>query len=67
MYIFQPGTELYVKAANTVLADQFAFGSSYPFRALEQSIEDYAHLGFDDAVLEKVFFENARRLLGLPA
>lgn len=65
MYIFQPGTELYVSAANGALGDQFAFGSSYPFRALAQSIEDYARLGFRDAVLEKVFHANARRLLGL--
>lgn len=65
MYIFQPGGRLYVEAANGALGDQIAFGSSYPFRAMRQSADDYANLGFGDAVLEKVFFTNAARLLGV--
>lgn len=65
MYIFQPGTQLYVDAANGALSDQFAFGSSYPFRAIQQSADDYARLGFRDEVLEKIFFTNANRLLNL--
>ena len=65
MYIFQPGGRLYVEAANGALADQVAFGSSFPFRAMVQSVEDYAKLGFKDAVLEKLFYTNAKTLLGL--
>lgn len=65
MYIFQPGGRLYVEAANGALSDQIAFGSSYPFRAMRQSADDYVRLGFRDDVLEKVMFGNARRLLGL--
>jgi len=65
MYIFQPGGSLYVEAANGALADQIAFGSSFPFRSIAQSIEDYEKLGFRDDVLEKVFNTNARRLLKL--
>lgn len=65
MYIFQPGGRLYVEAANGALADQIAFGSSYPFRAMRQSADDYLALGFRDDVLEKVMSGNARRLLGL--
>jgi hypothetical protein len=63
MYIFQPGGRLYVEAANGALADQVAFGSSYPFRAMRQSADDYQRLGFRDDVLEKVLFANAARLL----
>jgi predicted TIM-barrel fold metal-dependent hydrolase len=63
MYIFQPGGRLYVEAANGALADQVAFGSSYPFRAMRQSADDYGQLGFRDDVLEKVFYGNAARLL----
>jgi uncharacterized protein len=63
MYIFQPGGRLYVEAANGALADQVAFGSSYPFRAMRQSADDYQRLGFRDEVLEKVLFANAARLL----
>ena len=65
MYIFQPGGALYVEAANGALSDQVAFGSSYPFRAMAQSIEEYGRLGFRDEVREKVFFSNAARLIGL--
>ena len=65
MYIFQPGGRLYVEAANGALGDQIAFGSSYPFRAMRQSVEDYQRLGFRDDVLEKLFHVNAARLLKL--
>ena len=65
MYIFQPGGRLYVEAANGALGDQIAFGSSYPFRAMRQSVEDYQRLGFRDDVLEKLFHDNAARLLKL--
>jgi predicted TIM-barrel fold metal-dependent hydrolase len=65
MYIFQPGGSLYVEAANAALEDQIAFGSSYPFRAMAQSIEDYEKLGFRSAVLEKIFFSNTAALLNL--
>ena len=65
MYIFQPGGRFYVEAANGALADQIAFGSSYPFRAMRQSVEDYEQLGFRDDVLDKLFSANAARLLKL--
>jgi len=65
MYIFLPGGSLYVEAGNGFLRDQLIFGSSFPFRAIAQSIRDYQKLGFKDAVLEAVLFENAYRLLSL--
>jgi predicted TIM-barrel fold metal-dependent hydrolase len=65
MYVFQPGGGLYLEAANGALADQIAFGSSYPFRAMLQSADDYERLGFRADVLDKVFFANAARLLRL--
>lgn len=65
MYIFQPGAELYVQAANQFLGDQLLFGTSYPFRPMKQTIDDFAALGFKDAVLEKVFYQNAAQLLKL--
>ena len=65
MYIFQPGGKLYVEAANGALGDQIAFGSSYPFREMAQSADDYLKLGFRDDVLEKVLFSNANSLLAL--
>lgn len=65
MYIFQPGGGLYVEAANGALSDQIAFGSSFPFRAMAQSIADYERIGFRDNVREKLFFANSARLLEL--
>jgi predicted TIM-barrel fold metal-dependent hydrolase len=63
MYIFLPGGSLYVEAANGFMKDQLLFGSSYPFRAMGQSIDDYRNLGFRDDVMEKVFSANAKRVL----
>lgn len=65
MYIFTPGGDLYVEAANGFMRDQILFGSSFPFRAMAQSVEDYQKLGFKDAVIEAVMYENANRLLKL--
>lgn len=64
MYLFLPGSEVLVQAANGFLADQLLFGSSYPFRPIGQSIEDAQRLGFSDGVLEKFFYGNAGRVLG---
>lgn len=65
MYIFLPGGSLYVEAANGFMKDQLMFGSSYPFRAMGQSVEDYKKLGFRDDVMEQVFYQNAKRVLKL--
>lgn len=65
MYIFQPGSQVYVEAANGFLADQLLFGSSYPFRPIGQSIEDFQQLGFRDGVLDKLLYANAARLFGI--
>lgn len=65
MYIFQPGGSLYVEAANGFLCDQLLFGSSYPFRAMRQTVDDYLNLGFKDEVLDGVMYRNAERVLKL--
>jgi predicted TIM-barrel fold metal-dependent hydrolase len=65
MYLFQPGSQLYIEAANSFLSDQLLFGSSYPFRPIRQSIEDFLAFGLPDAVNEKVLYTNAKRLLNI--
>lgn len=65
MYIFLPGSRLYVEAANGFLRDQLLFGSSYPFRAMGQTVEDFLNLGFKEQVLDGVLYKNAERLLKL--
>lgn len=65
MYIFSPGGGLYVEAANGALRQQILFGSSYPFRAMAQSINDYRVLGFNEGVVDDVMYGNAKRVLKL--
>ena len=65
MYLFQPGSAAYVQAANQFLGDQLLFGSSYTFRPIRQSIDDFVALGFDDAVLPRLLHDNAARLFKL--
>lgn len=65
MYLFAPGSAAYVEAANGVLREQFLFGTSYPFRAMRQTVEDFIQLGWKEEVLDKVLSSNARRLLKL--
>ncbi len=67
MYIFVPGGSLYVEAANGCMKNQILFGSSYPFRPMKQSIDDYRTLGFKDDVIDSVMFGNAERVLKLAA
>jgi len=65
MYQFLPGAQTYIEAANGFMGDQLLFGSSYPFRPIDQSIEDLQRLGLKPGVLDKVLAGNARRLFRL--
>jgi len=65
MYQFLPGSHGYVEAANGFMADQLLFGSSYPFRPIGQSIDDYLKLGFKDRIIDKLLYQNAQRLFQL--
>ena len=65
MYLFAPGGGLYVEAANGAMRHQIMFGSSYPFRPMAQSINDYRTIGFDDDVIDDVMYRNAKRVLKL--
>ena len=67
MYMFAPGGRLYIEAANGFMADQYLFGTSYPFRAMRQSVDDLRAIGLTPDVLEKVSWRTAARLFGLPA
>ena len=66
MYLFLPGGSLYVEAGNGFLRDQLLFGTSYPFRAMKQTVDDFIALGWRDEVLDLVLHKNAERVLGLP-
>lgn len=65
MYGFLAGSEVFVSAANSFLMDQLLFGSSYPFRPIKQSIDDFLLLGFKERVIDKLLYGNAAHLLKL--
>ena len=67
MYIFLPGGGLYVEAGNGFLRDQLLFGTSYPFRAMKQTVDDFQKLGWKDEVLDGILYGNAERVLHLTA
>ncbi len=64
MYIFLPGGRLYVEAGNGFMREQLLFGTSYPFRAMKQTVDDFIALGWRDDVLDLVLHKNAERVLG---
>lgn len=60
-----PGEADYVLAMRTFLRDRFLFASGYPFCPIQQTVERYLGFGLPDAILRKVFHDNAARLFGL--
>ncbi len=60
-----PGSELYVKAANTTLADKALFASAHPFNHFKMMVERYQEMPFSAEVREKVMYHNAAKLLEL--
>jgi predicted TIM-barrel fold metal-dependent hydrolase len=62
-YIFMPGSQVYVQAANGFLQDQLLYGSGYPVRELDKCLDDYLALGLPDKILAKTLAVNAARLL----
>ena len=63
MYVFSPGGGRYVEAANGFMAEQFVFGSSFPFRPMRQGVEDFRALPLREDVREKAFYSTAKRVL----
>lgn len=65
-YLFgiHPGHQDYVTAANNMLQDKIIFGTGYPGgNGLKQCLENYINSGLKEAVLPKVLYENAAKLL----
>jgi predicted TIM-barrel fold metal-dependent hydrolase len=64
MYFWAPGGRRYAEAATGFLRDQLLFGSSFPFRPMKQSVEDWLGLKLSEDVNTCVLAANAARLLG---
>jgi predicted TIM-barrel fold metal-dependent hydrolase len=67
MYFWAPGGRRYADAATGFLRDQLLFGSSFPFRPMRQSVQDWRALGMGEAVDACVLGANAARLFGRAA
>jgi len=65
MYVFAPGGQAYIDAANGALKDQILYGSAYPLRPIIQTVQDTQALDLS-AESEHAYLElNARRLLNI--
>ena len=53
------------KEINGRLQDKFMFGSDYPEISLSRWIDEFEGGGYKPDVIEKVFYRNAQRILGL--
>jgi predicted TIM-barrel fold metal-dependent hydrolase len=49
----------------TRLVDKIMFGSDYPSIPYERLMREWEELGYSESVMEKVFYQNAERILGL--
>jgi uncharacterized protein len=60
-----PGVHEYVRAANVFMPDRLIFGTAYPAAPMEESVECFNRLPFDEGVKEKVLYHNAARVFGI--
>jgi predicted TIM-barrel fold metal-dependent hydrolase len=47
------------------LQDKVMFGSDYPSIPYDRLMKEWDELGYSEAVMEKIFHQNAERILGL--
>jgi hypothetical protein len=65
MYLLgMPGTDDYVRAANSFLGEQMLFGTAYPFCPLGPYTQRFMQLPLTDSARENMLWRNAHRLLG---
>lgn len=64
LYTYWPGGEVYAKAAEKRIADQFLFASAYPASPLKEAVEGIRKFQITGEALEKVLHKNAERVFG---
>ncbi|MFC2017450.1 amidohydrolase family protein [Chloroflexota bacterium] len=68
-YLFRPGGHKYVEICNfsgSPMQDRCVYGSCYPFGpGIKARLQDWKKLPWDEAIMEKVLYNNGARLLGL--
>jgi len=63
--IHTPGSQEYIKAAQSFMPERLLFGTAYPSRPLKQSVEAFRQWGLPPALADQVLYRNAARLLRL--
>ncbi len=61
-----PGAREYIEAANGFLSHRMLYSSCFPTRSLHQALDGFAALPLSDDSRERLLWQNAARLLGLP-
>ncbi|MEO7135711.1 MAG: amidohydrolase family protein [Vicinamibacterales bacterium] len=61
-----PGARTYVDGANCFLEDRMLFGTAYPTRPLDECVRDFLGMAWNPAIVDKILYTNAARLLKLP-
>lgn len=59
------GWEPVMQFGNSLLQDQFLFGTDWPTLTLTRAMREFKDLPFKEDVKNKIFFQNAVKLLGL--
>jgi len=63
--IHTPGSQEYIKAAQSFMPERLLFGTAYPSRPLKESVEAFRQWGLPRELEERVLYGNAARLLKL--
>ncbi|HKK34059.1 MAG TPA: amidohydrolase family protein [Desulfomicrobiaceae bacterium] len=66
-YERSPMSEAYIQAANTMIPDKVLYASAHPFVDFRQALDTYAELPFTPEARQQIMYDNAARILGLPA
>jgi len=59
------GWDVMFRYMNSLLSDQILYGTDWPVIGMERGVTEWQGLGLKEAVLEKAFAGNAKRLFGL--
>lgn len=60
-----PGNDMYGQALRWLNGERVLFGTAYPCFNLKQAVHEIDRFNFSEEILEKFFYKNAEKLLGL--
>ena len=66
-YERSPMSEAYIQAANTMIPEKILYASAHPFVDFRQALKTYEELPFTPEARQQIMYDNAAKILGLPA